>query len=41
MNTTHKTAKKIYDERGTKIMNAGVNSAINAYKKINYESLFN
>lgn len=40
MNTTHKTAKKFYDERGTKIMNAGINSAINAYEKVDFNSLF-
>lgn len=40
MNTTHKTAKKFFDERGTKIMNAGVNSAIDAYDKIKFEDLF-
>ena len=41
MNTTHLTAKKFYDLADIKIMNAGINSAINAYEKINYESLFN
>tara|TARA_A200000159_G_C7325851_1_gene340911 strand:+ start:590 stop:1342 length:753 start_codon:yes stop_codon:yes gene_type:complete len=41
MNTTHQTAKKFFDEKGTKIMNAGYNSAITAYEKINFESLFN
>lgn len=40
MNTTHKTAKKFFDERGTKILNAGINSAIDAYEKIEFESLF-
>lgn len=40
MNTTHKTAKKFFDIKGTKIMNAGYNSAIDAYEKINFESLF-
>lgn len=40
MNTTHKTAKKFFDEKGTKIMNAGVNSAIDAYDKIKFEDLF-
>jgi hypothetical protein len=40
MNTTHKTAKKFFDKRGTKIMNAGVNSAIDAYEKVDFNSLF-
>jgi len=40
MNTTHKTAKKFFEKKGTKIMNAGLNSAINAYEKIEFESLF-
>jgi len=40
MNTTHKTAKKFYDERGTTIMNAGINSAIDAYEKVDFNSLF-
>jgi len=40
MNTTHKTARKFYDKRGTKIMNAGINSAIDAYEKIEFENLF-
>lgn len=41
MNTTHKTAKKFFDKKGIKIMNAGLNSKINAYEKIEFESLFN
>jgi len=41
MNTTHLTAAKHYKVAGKKIYNAGYNSAINAYEKINYESLFN
>lgn len=41
MNTTHKTAKWFFDIKGTKIMNAGLNSAIDAYEKIEFESLFN
>lgn len=41
MNTTHKTAKKFFDKKGIKIMNAGINSAINVYEKISFESLFN
>ena len=41
MNTTHETARKYFDEKGVKIMNAGVNSAITAYEKINFKSLFN
>ena len=40
MNTTHITAKNFYDKRGTKIMNAGINSAITAYEKVNFNSLF-
>lgn len=40
MNTTHLTAKKFYDLAGRKIMNAGYNSAITAYDKVDYNSLF-
>ena len=40
MNTTHLTAKKFYDLADRKIMNAGLNSAITAYEKVEFESLF-
>lgn len=40
MNTTHKTARKFFDIKGTKIMNAGLNSAINAYENVDFNSLF-
>lgn len=40
MNTTHLTAKKFYDIAGKKIYNAGYNSAITAYEKVEFKSLF-
>lgn len=40
MNTTHLTAKKYYDAAERTIKNAGYNSAITAYEKVDFESLF-
>jgi hypothetical protein len=40
MNTTHKIAKKFFDIKGVKIMNAGLNSAIDVYEKVDFRSLF-
>lgn len=40
MNLTHKLAKKNFDNKGTKIMNAGYNSSIDVYPKVDFESLF-
>jgi len=40
MNSTHKTAKKFFDKRGTKIMNASVTSAIEIYPRVDFKSLF-
>jgi hypothetical protein len=40
MNTTHLTASKYFKIAGKEIYNAGYNSAITAYEKIDYESLF-
>lgn len=40
MNTTHKITKKFFDIKGVKIMNAGINSSINVYEKIDFKSLF-
>lgn len=40
MNGTHLRAKPEFDKAGIKILNAGFNSAITAYDKIDYESLF-
>jgi len=41
MNTTHLTAAEYYKKADKQIYNAGLNSAIDAYEKINFESLFN
>lgn len=40
MNTTHKRAKKSFDSKGNKIFNAGLNSAIDVYPRVDYNSLF-
>lgn len=40
MNTTHKTARKFFEKKGTKIMNASVVSSIDIYPKIQFEKLF-
>lgn len=40
MNTTHLTAAKHYKAANKKIYNAGINSAIDAYEKIEFKSLF-
>jgi len=40
MNLTHKLAKRNFDSNGTKIMNAGYNSSIDVYPKVDFESLF-
>jgi len=40
MNNTHIRAKKEFDKAGIKILNAGPNSAITAYDKIEFDKLF-
>lgn len=39
MNETHKIARKAFDDAGKKIYNAGLNSAITAYDKVNFNSI--